>query len=107
MRSSFLAFAALAVAGTAAPAAASSYSASLATPASARIIARDIVWNCGPAACQGATDNGRPVVLCQSLAKRAGQVDSFTVDGRALSAADLAECNKLAKAGSSSPLAAR
>lgn len=107
MRSPVLAFTAVAIAGLAAPAAASSYSASLAAPASAQIIARDIVWNCGPAACQGATDNGRPVVLCQSLAKRAGPVDSFTVDGRALSAADLAECNKLAKAGANWPLAAR
>ncbi|MGH6658537.1 MAG: CC_3452 family protein [Sphingomicrobium sp.] len=106
MRSSFFALAALA-AGLSAPAIASSYSASLATPASSRIIARDIVWNCGPAACQGATDNSRPVVLCQSLAKQAGRVDAFLVDGRALSADDLAKCNKFAKAAKRTPLAAR
>ncbi|MEO7564224.1 MAG: hypothetical protein ABIR63_03820 [Sphingomicrobium sp.] len=102
MRSSFLAFAAVAAvaaAGLSASATASSYSASLATPATARIIGRDIVWNCGPAACQGATDNGRPVVLCQSLAKRVGRIESFTIDGRALSAARLAECNTLSKGG--------
>ena len=109
MRPSFLALAAAftAAAGLSTPAIASSYSASLAVPASSRIIANDIVWNCGPAACQGATDNGRPVVLCQSLAKKAGHVDAFLVDGRALSADDLAKCNTLAKAAKSTPLAAR
>ncbi|MDL2341151.1 MAG: hypothetical protein QFB89_07465, partial [Pseudomonadota bacterium] len=106
MRQSLLTLAALA-AGLSSPALASSYSASLAVPATARIIASDIVWNCGPAACQGATDTSRPVVLCQSLAKRAGRVDSFLVDGHALTSADLDRCNKLAKAGATSPLAAK
>ena|SRR5436190_8997838 len=91
----------------AAPAAAASYSAAMTQPASGRFIARDIVWNCGPAACQGATENGRPVVLCQSLAKRAGHVDSFLVDGRALAAADLDRCNASAKAQTSQALAAQ
>jgi hypothetical protein len=72
----------------AAPASAASYSATLSTPISAKIIARDIVWNCGPAACQGATNESRPTVLCQSLAKRAGHVDSFVVDGRPFAAPD-------------------
>ena len=74
MRSSLYILAAIAT-GLAAPAAAASYSAKLASPATSKIIARDIVWNCGPAACQGATNESRPVVLCQSLAKRAGRVD--------------------------------
>jgi hypothetical protein len=81
----------------AAPAAASTYSATLALPASGRFIERDISWNCGPAACLGATDESRPVVLCQSLAKRAGRVDSFVVDGRAIAPADLERCNAFAK----------
>ena len=61
-----------ALAFAAAPAAAASYSAKLIQPTTNRFIARDIVWNCGAAACQGATDDGRPVVLCQSLAKKRG-----------------------------------
>ena len=92
---------------TAAPAAAASYSATLAQPTTSRFIARDIVWNCGPAACQGATDNGRPVVLCQSLAKRAGHIDSFVVDGRTLGASELDRCNASAKAGATQALAAQ
>jgi hypothetical protein len=88
-------------------AAASSYSANPAVPASGRFITRDIVWNCGPAACQGATDESRPLVLCQSLAKRAGRLDSFIVDGHALTASELERCNASAKAPQTSALAAQ
>jgi hypothetical protein len=105
MLRSTLAFCALAL--TATSAAASSYSANPAVPASGRFITRDIVWNCGPAACQGATDESRPLVLCQSLAKRAGRLESFIVDGRALSGADLDRCNTSAKAPQTSALAAQ
>ena len=96
-----------ALAFAAAPAAAASYSATLAAPTNERFIARDIVWNCGPAACQGATDESRPAVLCQSLAKHAGRIDSFLVDGRALAPAELDRCNASAKARSPQAVAAR
>jgi hypothetical protein len=95
MLRSFLALAAIAF--SAAPAAAASYSASLATPTSGQFIARDISWNCAGALCQGATETSRPAVLCQSLAKHAGRIDSFMVDGRALAPADLERCNASAK----------
>ena len=91
----------------AAPAAAATYSAKPAIPTSQRIIARDIVWQCGPAACQGNTAESRPVVLCQSLAKKAGRIESFLVDGRAFSAAELDRCNASAKAAPASALAAQ
>jgi len=91
----------------AAPAVASTYSATLATPTAGRLIARDISWNCGADACQGATEESRPAVLCQGLAKRAGKIDSFLVDGRALSAAELDKCNASAKAAASQAVAAK
>ena len=53
MLRSILAFSALAL--TAAPVVAANYSARPASPSSERFVARDIIWNCGPAACQGAT----------------------------------------------------
>ena len=80
-----------------APAAAATYSAKPVVPTTERIIARDIVWNCGPAACQGATKESRPAVLCQSLAKKAGRIETFTVDGRAFVPAELDKCNAAAK----------
>lgn len=90
-----MAIAAAALAAT--PSVAATYSARLTAPADQRIIARDIVWNCGPAVCQGATESSRPVVLCQSLAKRAGRVESFIVNGQALGPADLNRCNTAAR----------
>jgi hypothetical protein len=104
MLRSALVLGALAFATT--PAAAASYSAKLIQPTTNRIIARDIVWNCGAAACQGATDDGRPLVLCQSLAKKAGRVDSFTVDGRAFATNELGRCNASAKTQADEALAA-
>ena len=81
--------------------------ATLATPTAGRFIARDITWNCGAAACLGATEESRPVVLCQSLAKQAGRVQTFVVDGRALPAGDLEHCNESAKAQAAQALAAK
>ena len=106
MRLTTLAFAA-AAALSAMPAAAATYSATLASPAHGRFIGRDIVWNCGPAACQGASDYGRPVVLCQSLAKQAGHVDAFVANGRALASDELDKCNTLARKADDKALAAK
>lgn len=88
------------------PAVAGSYSAKPVTaPAAAKIIGKDISWVCGPDACQGSTDASRPLVLCQDLAKRAGRLESFVADGRALSADQLDKCNASAKGGAPKALA--
>jgi hypothetical protein len=91
----------------ASPALAATYSAKPASPASGRIIARDISWACGPAACQGSSEESRPAVLCQSLAKRAGKLDSFIVDGRAFTPAELDKCNTVAKQPPANALSAQ
>lgn len=102
-----LALSALALAATSA-AAATTYSAKPAAPAeSPRIIARDVSWSCGPEACVAATDKSRPLVLCQALAKKAGRIESFTVDGRAMAATELDRCNASAKDGAAQSLAAQ
>ena len=91
----------------AAPAAAASYSAAPATAAPGHIIARDISWSCSAAGCLGTSAESRPLILCKELAKRAGRLDSFGVDGRAFSAADLDKCNAAAKAHTGKALAAQ
>lgn len=91
----------------AAPAAGASYSAKLAAPTTQRVIARDITWQCGADACQGWTAESRPLVLCESLAKRAGKIDTFLVDGRAFNDAELATCNASAKATAAKAFAAQ
>ena len=91
----------------AAPAAASTYSATLAAPTNQRIIARDIVWTCNTGACQGATEESRPAVICQSLARSAGKIGRFLADGRAFTAAELDKCNAAAKVETGQALAAQ
>lgn len=82
------------------PAVASSYVAKPATASDAKFATKDIRWTCSGDSCRGATELSRPVVLCQDLAKKAGRIESFLTDGRALGADDLAKCNKDAKGGS-------
>ena len=91
-----LPLAALAIAGS--PAAAATYSAKTSAPVPAeRIAVRDILWTCGSGICTGSTENSRPVILCEALAKKAGAIDSFLVDGREISAAELQRCNASAR----------
>ena len=101
-----LILAAAAAACFAAPALAGSYTAQPVAPTKqSKIVARDIVWNCTDQGCRGATAESRPAVLCQALAKKAGRLASFTVDGRALPAADLERCNAAAPAKASEAVA--
>ena len=87
-------------------ASASTYSAKPFAPAAKRLVAGGINWTCGPDACLGTTDESRPLVLCQGLAKRAGRLESFTVNGRALAASDLDKCNSAARGSTAPALAA-
>ncbi len=88
-----------------AAASAATYSAKPILPVAAkRIVVRDISWACGPAACQGATEYSRPLVLCQGLAKQAGRIESFIVNGLAMASTELDRCNSVVRGG---PAAAR
>lgn len=90
----------------AAPAAAGTYAAKpAAVPTQGRIIARDIAWTCNADACRGSTEESRPQILCQGLAKRAGRLENFVANGRAFGPTELAQCNTAAKAGGTTTLA--
>ena len=91
----------------AAPAAAANYTAKPASQAPDKVVGREMVWKCGADACTGATAESRPLVLCQSLAKKAGRLESFLVDGLAFSQAELDRCNSVAKGAPASALAAQ
>lgn len=94
-----------ALAFLAAPAAAATYSATTSTSASAKIAARDILWTCASGTCIGSTQNSRPLVLCQGLAKQAGQLQAFNVNGLPISSEELARCNAVVKADRSNAVA--
>ena len=110
-----LAFAAIAVLGTAAsfgvttaPAHAATsafYEAQLATPAEAKRteIQNGVVWKCAGADCRGTEGQSRPEVVCARLVRKVGPLAGFAVQGEALDAAALAKCN----GEKSAPLARR
>jgi hypothetical protein len=96
----------LAALAIAAPATAATYAGRpVAQVKESRVVGRDIVWNLAGGAYRGSTEQSRPLMLCQSLAKRAGRLESFTVNGRALAEADLAKCNSVAPEGIAPALA--
>ena len=92
---------------SASPLAAASYSAKPVTPTLQRFIAPDISWMCSADTCKGSTAESRPIVLCESLAKRAGRLDAFLVNGRAFTTPELAKCNAAARAEASKALASQ
>ena len=100
-----LAFAALAILGTAAsfgvttaPARAATvsfYEAQLVTPAEAKrtAIQNGVVWKCGDTDCRGSEGQSRPEVVCARLVRKVGPLAGFSVKGEALDAEALARCN--------------
>ena len=68
-----------------------------AAPASARLIANDIVWKCGPGGCVAPQGNSRPAIDCSALAREVGTLRSFTVGGQPLDSAALGKCNARAR----------
>ncbi len=102
----FRTFAMIAALGLAAPAAAATYVGKPAGPASNnKFVGRDIIWNLAGDSYRGITDEGRPVVICQSLAKRVGRLESFTVNSKEFGAEELAKCNAAAPAADGPALA--
>jgi hypothetical protein len=89
----------------ASPALATNYSAKPITPAGQKVVARDVIWACGPAACQGSTPESRPAIVCQSLAKKVGRLENFVANGRAFGPAELDRCNTAAKDGGNTAVA--
>ena len=90
MRATFATFALLA----STPALASHYVAQpAAKPAQAKIVVRDLIWSCGDTGCSAAKNGSRPAIVCASLAKEVGKLESFSVAGAALGPAELEKCN--------------
>ena len=74
-----------------------SYQAKPAEAASARFVSGDVLWRCGDAGCTAGASAARPAIVCSSLVKRVGRLDSFAVKGAALDTAALEKCNARAK----------
>ena len=90
---------AIAAASIAVPAVAGTYTARPASEPTGRIVTRDVLWASEAGVLTGRTEESRPTIICQGLAKRVGRLDRFDVDGRAFGPAELAKCNAYAKEG--------
>lgn len=81
---------------TASAAGGSYYRAELASPPkAAKFVARDIIWSCEGLNCGAGRGTSRPLLICTGLAREAGEVKSFTANGKAFEADELARCNKV------------
>lgn len=70
------------------------YSAEIASPAKAgKFVSKGIVWSCEGTSCGAGRGTSRPLIICASLAKEVGEVKSFTANGKAFEADELARCN--------------
>lgn len=92
--------AALALAGTIAPAALHAqnngpyFSAQLAEPASeGRVIAGGVVFSCTDTTCVGPRSNDRPLRVCSQLRREVGAITSFSFNGEVMDASLLGRCN--------------
>jgi hypothetical protein len=62
-----------------------------------RLVIRDTVFRCGASGCTAARSADRPERVCAALVREVGALASFSVGGRVLDAAALAECNRRAR----------
>ncbi|HEY8604050.1 CC_3452 family protein [Tsuneonella suprasediminis] len=70
------------------------YQAELASAAGNNVVvAGGVAWHCAETACTADRATSRPEIVCARLAKKAGDVTSFSADGKALDEAKLARCN--------------
>ena len=68
-----------------------------AAPPAARLVVKDVMWNCTATGCTGTQSNSRPAIVCASLARKVGALRSFRSAGTPLTPAALDACNARAK----------
>ena len=56
-------------------------------------VINDVAFKCEGATCRGSQGTSRAEVVCARLARKVGDVASFTANGAALDAESLAKCN--------------
>ncbi len=62
------------------------------------VVVGETLWRCGPTGCVAGQSNSRPAVVCAQAARKVGKIESFTANGAAFTAEELAKCNEKAKA---------
>lgn len=96
---SIAAAAATLLAAVPAVAQAPAYRAVPSTPAKSvqNVVIGETLWKCAPDGCTTVASTSRPAILCAQTVKKVGKLDSFTANGAAFGADELAKCNAKAK----------
>jgi hypothetical protein len=61
------------------------------------IVVNETLWRCTTDGCVAAQSTSRPSIVCAQAVRKVGKIESFTANGTAFSAEELAKCNKKAK----------
>jgi hypothetical protein len=61
------------------------------------VVARDVLWRCGPDGCTAGSATSRPAVVCATAVREVGAISSFTANGKDFSTEELAACNAKAR----------
>ena len=56
-------------------------------------VVSDVAWKCEGTTCRGSQGTSRAEIVCARVARKLGEVASFTAKGEALDAEGLAKCN--------------
>lgn len=70
------------------------YEAKLAAPVESQTeIIRGVVWRCAGDTCRAPKATSRPANVCARLARKMGEVTTFSTHGEAMDAQAIADCN--------------
>lgn len=61
------------------------------------VIVNETLWRCTTDGCVASQSTSRPSIVCAQAARKVGKLESFTANGTAFSADELAKCNQKAK----------
>jgi len=70
------------------------YAKPVTAPAASSLVVRDTLWKCADGACvANPKATSRPAFICQSLAKKVGELSAFRAGSEEFDAEALAKCN--------------
>jgi hypothetical protein len=61
------------------------------------VVVGETLWRCAPAGCVAGESGSRPAIVCAQAARKVGKIESFTANGAAFTADELAKCNEKAR----------
>jgi hypothetical protein len=61
------------------------------------VVVGETLWRCTTDGCVAREGTSRPAIVCAQAARKVGKIESFTANGTAFNADELAKCNEKAR----------